>query len=84
MDRELLLSTGLTQTELGKLFGVTRITVLGWMKGRFGPHRLHRESVASIVELLDNAVKAGKLPLPSGIGKPARLAEVRRIIGLTD
>ncbi len=84
MNRELLLNTGLTQSELGKLFGVSRITVISWMKGRFGPHRLHRESVASTLKLLDTAVKEGKLPLPPSIVKPARVSTVRRVIGLTD
>lgn len=84
MDRELLLSTGLNQSELGKLFGVSRITINAWIHGRFTPHHLHKTAVLDIANRLDAATKEGKLPLPNGLGKPARVAEARRIIGLTD
>lgn len=84
MNIETLTSTKLTQEELGKLFGVGRITVISWMKGRYSPHRLHKETVLDVYSRLESAVKAGKLPLPTGLGKPLRLEAARRAIGLTD
>lgn len=84
MNIELLLKTGLTQAELATLFGVHRTTIISWLRGRFSPHKLHRDQIRDTARRIESAVSAGHLPLPAGIGKPARLKEARKAIGLTD
>lgn len=84
MNIKLLLDTKLTQGELAKLFGVTRVTVNHWLTGRFRPKDTSVEHVKTVAQKLTAALESGKLPLPNGIAKDRRVAVVREIIGLTD
>lgn len=80
MNIATLTATGLTQHELGLLFGVTRVTVNGWFRGRFKPHALSRERVAHVARALEHAVATGVLPLPHNTPRKQRVATARELI----
>lgn len=81
MNIETLLNTGLTQAELGRVFGVSRITINAWMRGRFAPHRLHREHIKAQGEKLAQALAAGKLPIPGSVPKSRRPEAIAEALG---
>lgn len=72
MFTDALKKTGLTQVELAELFGVSRITVNAWLRGRFNPHPLHKDKIHQLTEKLESAVAEGRLPLPDGVPKHQR------------
>jgi transcriptional regulator with XRE-family HTH domain len=61
--KDLAKRSGLTGSELGLLFGVSRATASSWINGRASPHRLHAEHIAYVQELIERAIKGGHLPL---------------------
>ena len=73
MDTKMLIATGLTQSELAAIYGVSRPTINFWMNGRFKPHQLHREKVEAVTAKLTQALADNKLPLPEGIPKHQRV-----------
>lgn len=77
MDTTLLKGTGLTQSELAELYGVSRATVNFWLHGRFKPHPLHREKIETVTSQLVKALKDGLLPLPEGLPKDKRIPAVQ-------
>lgn len=73
---------GLTQTELAKVLGVSRVTVNLWINGKMKPHRYNAAHVARRLELLQQAVEADLIPKPSPKRKPrheAIEAAIKRI-----
>lgn len=84
MDILRLRQTQLTQAELAKLFGVTRVTVNHWFTGRFNPGGGKADHIKHISSSLVTALESGKLPLPQGTATHRRVPLVREIIGLTD
>lgn len=84
MDMRKLLDTQLNQSELAKLFGVTRVTVNHWMTGRFNPDQKNIDRIRDISSKLCAALDQGLLPLPAGVGKSNRVPTTRKLIGLTD
>jgi transcriptional regulator with XRE-family HTH domain len=83
MNIATLLQTQLTQQELGQLFGVTRVTVNGWFRGRFKPHSIHKDKVIATAQALENAVHRGKLPLADDVPKQQRVPAARAAINTT-
>jgi transcriptional regulator with XRE-family HTH domain len=77
-------ASGLTQSELATLCGVTRVTVNHWFTGRFNPSESIASRVDEIKNKLEASLKSGKLPLPRSVSKARRLDEIRAAIGLTD
>ena len=73
MHTDTLKKTGLTQVELAELFGVSRITVNSWLRGRFNPHPLHKDKIEGLIAKLEAAVQGGHLPLPAGTPKHQRI-----------
>ena len=80
MLNDALKNTGLTQAELAELFGVSRITVNAWLKGRFNPHPLHRERIQTIAQKIEAAVTDGRLPLPEGLSRTERISAAQTAI----
>lgn len=75
-----LKNAGLTQVELAELFGVSRITINAWLKGRFNPHPLHRDRVNALTQRIERAVSQGHLPLPGGVPKHQRIVAAKAAI----
>lgn len=80
MFTEVLKKTGLTQVELAELFGVSRITVNAWLRGRFAPHPLHKDKIHTMIQQIEAAVDKGQLPLPAGIPKHQRISAAQTAI----
>ena len=80
MNIETLNHTGLTQSELAELFGVSRITVNSWLRGRFAPHKLHRDHIVKLAQGLEKAREAGKFPIPLSVPKAQRIVLARAAI----
>lgn len=62
MDFSVAVASGLSQTELAKVLGVSRVTVNLWMNGKMKPHRYHADTIEQKLALLDKAVKANLIP----------------------
>lgn len=75
---------GLTQSEFADICAVNRITVNLWVKGKMQPHRYNRDHVAMCILATDNAIKARKLPLPSGLKGDRRIAALRSALSLPE
>lgn len=65
MNLDIIERAGLTQTEFGELFvpPVARVTVNNWVRGRSNPNTRIVAELAVVVETLEAAVAAGKLPI---------------------
>jgi transcriptional regulator with XRE-family HTH domain len=68
-------SAGLTQTEIAKVLGVSRVTINLWVNGKMKPHRYHRDSVVEKMALLNAAIEQNLLPKTTSSRKP-RHAEI--------
>jgi DNA-binding XRE family transcriptional regulator len=62
--------SGLTQTELAQVLGVSRVTVNLWLNGKMKPHRYNAENVRRRLELLHEALKRNLIPKPNPRRKP--------------
>jgi hypothetical protein len=52
--------------DLARILKLNRVTVSMWLNGHCLPHRLHIEKVQKLIDAVNEAVEAGKLPLPDG------------------
>jgi transcriptional regulator with XRE-family HTH domain len=69
---DVVLDAGMTQGDLAKLAGVSRLTANKWMRGQFKPHRLHEDKVASLLQTIATRLAEGKLPVSPRLKGTAR------------
>lgn len=62
MDLNMAAESGLTQTELAKVLGVSRVTVNLWLNGKMKPHRYNAHNVQRRLEFLQEVIKRGLIP----------------------
>lgn len=62
MNFQFAIKAGLTQVELAKVLGVSRVTVNHWVNGKMNPHRYIRDDVAHKLCLLQMAIEEGLIP----------------------
>lgn len=71
---------GLTQTEAANLFGTSRITVNGWVRGRVGPHHLLESRVDKLLRAMCQALLDKDLPIPSDTPREQRIPLIRKVM----
>ena len=64
MDFSVIDRAGVTQGQFAAIIGVERVTVNTWVRAKFRPRGAMRSRVARLLDLLAEAVEAGKLPIP--------------------
>jgi transcriptional regulator with XRE-family HTH domain len=74
--------SGLTQTELAHVLGVSRVTVNLWLNGKMKPHRYNAENIRERLELLQEALRRGLIPKPNPKRKPRHEAIVAALNSL--
>jgi DNA-binding XRE family transcriptional regulator len=75
MDFTAVNAFGLTQSELAKVLGVSRVTVNLWMNGKMNPHRLHAETVHKKLNQLKLAIELNLIPHASrGVSRHKAIA----------
>jgi DNA-binding XRE family transcriptional regulator len=62
IDFSVPIKAGLTQTELAKVLGVSRVTLNMWLHGKMKPHRLHAKDIESRMELVMRAINLNLIP----------------------
>jgi transcriptional regulator with XRE-family HTH domain len=80
MEFEIVGKAGLTQSEFAKLCGVSRVTANLWLNGKMKPHRLLTLAVAKRLDLLQEAVTSGDLPLDRNVLKRDRERQLYTIV----
>lgn len=74
MDLSAAAESGLTQTELAQVLGVSRVTINLWLNGKMKPHRYNAENVKRRLELLQEAMRRNLIPKPNPQRKPRHAA----------
>lgn len=76
-----LLAAGLTNPELALLYGVSRQTIWGWVKGR-APRGAAARSALAVTKALESAMDRSLLPLAatSGEERQARIKSMVKIL----
>ena len=64
------LAAGLSQTEIAKVLGVSRVTLNLWLNGKMKPHRYHKHVVDARIALLNKAVEQNLIPKQDKKRKP--------------
>lgn len=77
---DVIRQAGLRANEVGRLLGVSRVTVSLWLNGHANPHRLHANKVNKVLDAMTAAVEAGELPAPKGLSAEDRAAHIRNVI----
>jgi transcriptional regulator with XRE-family HTH domain len=54
---------GITQGELAAIANVSRLTVNKWMRGKFSPHKLHKDKIDDLIFRIKLCVEKGALPV---------------------
>lgn len=80
MNTDVLKASGLSQVELAKIFGVSRVTINSWIAGRFRPHALHRDWIERRMAAIGKALDAGELPLSAGVDRHQRVPLAQAIV----
>lgn len=80
MEFDVIKRAGLTQGEFAKLCGVSRVTANMWLNQKMKPHRLLRVAVAKRLEILDEAVAVGDLPLAKTVPRTDRERRIYTIL----
>ena len=73
-----LLHAGLSKPELAELYGVSRQTVYGWIKGA-APRGANARSALAVTKALENAMDRSLLPLAVASAEERR----QRIVSMT-
>ncbi len=74
--------SGLTQTELAHVLGVSRVTVNLWLNGKMKPHRYNAAHISQRLELLQEAQRRGLIPKQTAKRKPRHEAILAAIESL--
>lgn len=64
------IEAGLTQGELARAIGVSRVTINLWLNGKMKPHRYNAANIAASLEILGKAIAQGLIPRPLSRRKP--------------
>jgi len=75
-----LRDAGITQGDLARLAGVSRLTANKWMTGKFKPHRLHGDKITTLVARIERRLQEGKLPVSPRLKGTARQEAVISIV----
>lgn len=81
MDFEVIELAGLTQQQFADLVGVSRVTVNTWARGHYKPGSLTRKRVKTALDLLKDAVEAGRLPVKDNVRDVLLQRQLSRIHG---
>lgn len=73
MDFTLIDKAGIKQGEFGKLVNVTRVTVNLWVRDKMKPCRFIKPHVETLLNNIQTALAAEKLPLPPNTPREKRL-----------
>jgi len=66
---ETLKQAGLRPKHIAPALGVSRVTASLWLNGHGNPHVLLRQKVSEFAELVNKAIRCGKLPIPETVSK---------------
>ena len=81
MDYRVIIKAGITQSEFGKLMGVSRVTANRWMRGH-EPYRLVHDQIVDMLARIEEAVEDNKLPLPIKHDHAERYQAIREALNL--
>jgi hypothetical protein len=70
----------LQPADIAKLAKVSRVTASGWLNGHKQPHHLLTERVCELVDAIDQAVQAGRLPVPHHVHRRERGLYIQKAI----
>ena len=62
VDFSAVRDSGLSQAEIARVLGVSRVTVNLWLNGKMNPHRYNAHNVELAVNSLTAAIKSGLIP----------------------
>jgi DNA-binding XRE family transcriptional regulator len=79
MNFEVIDQAGLTQAQFASLVDVSRVTVNTWIKGHYRPNQQMRGRVIKALDLLTEAVDAGRLPINATIHRELLQKQLDRI-----
>ena len=79
IDFSIIRRAGLTITDAGKLFNVTRGTARAWINGGEAKNKHIHDLALDICRTLESAMGKGLLPL-RGVRKNEKIGVIRRII----
>jgi transcriptional regulator with XRE-family HTH domain len=84
MDISVAINAGLSQSEIAKALGVSRVTVNLWINGKMKPHSLHADRLRSRVHLLNAAIHGNMIPPRDRKRKPRHEAIAKVLEQLTN
>lgn len=67
LNLKLVKKAGIPTAHFARICGATRVSAHWWLTGKFHPRGLYRERVAQQLLKIENAMTAGRLPLPPNI-----------------
>lgn len=75
LDFSFTKDAAISQVELAKALGVSRVTVNMWINGRMHPHHLHERRISAKLDALREAVAAGEIPPVTTEGREQAIAD---------
>lgn len=73
---EIVKQAKLQPAEIAHWFKAHRVSVSMWLNGRGTPHHLRKEHVIKVLKLIESAVEAGDLPLPTHTSRRERRRKI--------